>query len=241
MNQKPTTGLSQNQIKLIAAAAMVIDHVGVELFPQLTILRIIGRLAFPVFSYCICEGSRLTHHPWKYFFRLFGMGLLCVIGYYVYTGMFYGNILITFSLSLCVLYAFQHLQTCWSQDKITARFASVGIMLGCMAGIWLICRWVTIDYGFFGVILPLFAELSACIWKRYAGADGKQERARLLGFSVGLLVLSLQMGGIQIYSLLTLPLLFTYNGTRGEKNLKQFFYWFYPVHLLLIGLVSMWI
>ena len=208
MNQKPTTGLSQNQIKLIAAAAMVIDHVGVELFPQLTILRIIGRLAFPVFSYCICEGSRLTHHPWKYFFRLFGMGLLCVIGYYVYTGMFYGNILITFSLSLCVLYAFQHLQTCWSQDKITARFAGVGIMLGCMAGIWLICRWITIDYGFFGVILPLFAELSACIWQRYAGADGKQEPARVLGFSVGLLVLSLQMGGIQIYSLLTLPLLF---------------------------------
>lgn len=241
MNQKTITGLSQNQIKLIAAAAMVIDHVGVELFPQLTILRIIGRLAFPVFSYCICEGSRRTHHPWKYFFRLLGMGLLCVIGYYVYTGLFYGNILITFSLSLCVLYAFQHLQTCWSQDKITARLAGVSIMLGCMVGIWLICSWLTIDYGYFGVILPLFAELSVCIWKKYAGADGKQELARLFGFSVGLLVLSLQMGGIQIYSLLTLPLLFAYNGARGETNLKQFFYWFYPVHLLLIGLVSMWI
>lgn len=241
MPNKPTTGLSQNEIKLFAAAAMVLDHAGMELFPEWTILRIIGRLAFPVFSYCICEGSRRTHHPWQYFLRLFGMGLLCVAGYYVYTGTFYGNILITFSLSLCALYAFQFWQTCWMQNKIAVRLGGAVVMLGCIVGIWLLCDWITIDYGFCGVMLPLFAELVACIWAKYAGTDSKRDLARLLGFSVGLLVLSLQMGGIQIFSLLTIPFLFAYNGTRGEKNLKQFFYWFYPVHLLLIGLVSMWI
>ncbi len=80
MQRKQFIGLSQNQIKLIAAAAMVLDHVGMELFPQWTILRIIGRFAFPVFSYCIWEGSRRTHHPWQYLLRMFGMGLLCVAG-----------------------------------------------------------------------------------------------------------------------------------------------------------------
>lgn len=85
MQRESAIGLSQNQIKLLAAAAMVLDRVGMELFPQWTILRIIGRLAFPVFSYCIWEGSRRTHHPWQYLLRLFGMGLLCVAGYYVYT------------------------------------------------------------------------------------------------------------------------------------------------------------
>ena len=241
MQNKPTMGLSQNEIKLFAAAAMVLDHAGMELFPEWIILRIIGRLAFPVFSYCICEGSRRTHHPWQYFLRLFGMGLLCVACYYVYTGTFYGNILITFSLSLCALYAFQFLQTCWMQNKIAVRLGGAVVMLSCIVGIWLLCDWITIDYGFCGVMLPLFAELAACIWAKYAGTAGKRDLARLLGFSVGLLVLSLQMGGIQIFSLLTIPFLFAYNGTRGEKNLKQFFYWFYPVHLLLIGLVSMWI
>ncbi|WP_346704288.1 TraX family protein [uncultured Agathobaculum sp.] len=241
MQRKQFIGLSQNQIKMIAAAAMVLDHVGMELFPQWTILRIIGRLAFPVFSYCIWEGSRRTHHPWQYLFRMLGMGLLCVAGYYVYTQTFYGNILITFSLSLCVLYAFQYGRTCWAQGKRTAQLTGAGVMLGCVGGIWLICHWVTIDYGFLGVMLPLLAELAARVWEQCSGMGCKQERAGLIGFSVGLLALSLQMGGIQIFSLLTIPLLLAYNGTRGEKNLKQFFYWFYPVHLLLIGLVSLWI
>lgn len=241
MQRKPSIGLSQNQIKLIAAAAMVLDHVGMELFPQWTILRIIGRLAFSVFSYCIWEGSRRTHHPWQYLLRMFGMGLLCVVGYYAYTRTFYGNILITFSLSLCALYAFQYGRTCWTQGKTAARLIGSCVMLGCVGGIWLICHWVTIDYGFLGVLLPLFAELTVCIWERCSGTGCKQERVGLLGFSLGLLALSLQIGGIQIFSLLTIPLLLIYNGTRGEKNLKQFFYWFYPVHLLLIGLVSMWI
>ncbi len=114
-------------------------------------------------------------------------------------------------------------------------------MLGCLGGIWLICHWVTIDYGFLGVMLPLLAELATCVYEQCSDMRCKQERAGLIGFSVGLLALSLQMGGIQIFSLLTIPLLLAYNGTRGEKNLKQFFYWFYPVHLLLIGLVSLWI
>lgn len=241
MNQRAKTGLSQNQIKMIAVVAMVLDHVGIELFPQLTILRIIGRLAFPVFSYCICEGSRRTHHPMRYLARLLCMGLLCMVGYYVYTGIIYGNILITFSLSLCALYAFSYLQTGWAQNKTTVRLAGMGVMLGCIVGIWLLCSWITIDYGFFGVMLPLFAELVASIWDKCSAAEVGRSTVRLIGFSVGLLVLSLQMGGIQIFSLLTIPLLFAYNGSRGERNLKQFFYWFYPVHLMLIGLVSMWI
>lgn len=241
MQKKTAIGFTQNQMKLLAAAAMVLDHVGMELLPQWTILRIIGRLAFPVFSYCIWEGSRHTHHPWQYLLRMFGMGLLCVAGYYVYTRTFYGNILITFSLSLCALYAFQYLRTCWAQGKRTAWLTGAGVMLGCVGGIWVICHRVTIDYGFLGVMLPLFAELTVCIWERCSGVGCKPERAGLLGFSVGLLALSLQIGGIQIFSLLTIPLLLVYDGTRGEKNLKQFFYWFYPVHLLLIGLVSMWI
>lgn len=224
---------------MIAAVAMVLDHVGVELFPQLTILRVIGRLAFPVFSYCICEGSRRTHHPVRYLTQLLGMGLLCMVGYYIYDGTVYGNILITFTLSLCALYAFQYARTRWAQGRPAARLAGAGVLLGCIAGIWLICDWVTVDYGFIGVMLPLFAELPAAVLDRHAAAESGRSTVRLLGFSVGLLVLSLQMGGVQSYSLLAIPLLWVYNGLRGRKNLKQFFYWFYPVHLLLIGLVSM--
>ena len=115
MHNDETGGLSQNQIKLIAAAAMAIDHVGTELLPQYALLRIIGRLAFPVFAYCIAEGSRYTRHPAKYLARLAVMGLACMAVYYFYAGAVYGNVLITFSLSLGVLYAFRFARSRWTQ------------------------------------------------------------------------------------------------------------------------------
>ena len=45
--------LSQNQLKIVAAIAMLIDHIGAQILPQIVMLRIIGRLAFPIFSYFI--------------------------------------------------------------------------------------------------------------------------------------------------------------------------------------------
>lgn len=44
-------GFTQNQLKIVAAVSMLIDHIGAELFPEIIVLRIIGRLAFPVFFF----------------------------------------------------------------------------------------------------------------------------------------------------------------------------------------------
>lgn len=49
--------LSGNQLKIIAMITMLIDHIGVNLFPSVTILRVIGRLSFPIFAYMIAEGA----------------------------------------------------------------------------------------------------------------------------------------------------------------------------------------
>ena len=40
---------------------------------------------------------------------------------------------------------------------------------------------------------------------------------------------------IIVYSLLSIPLVLLYNGKRGSKKLKYFFYAFYPVHILIIA------
>ena len=52
--------LNSNQLKLIAAVSMLLDHVGYFLFPTVTVFRILGRLAFPIFAFCISEGCRYT-------------------------------------------------------------------------------------------------------------------------------------------------------------------------------------
>ena len=51
------TGLTGNQLKLIAMLTMTCDHVGMQIFPQLLWLRVIGRLAMPIYAYMIAEGS----------------------------------------------------------------------------------------------------------------------------------------------------------------------------------------
>jgi hypothetical protein len=57
-------------LKLIAIVTMTIDHVGAALLPQYPILRIIGRLAFPIFAYCLTVGSVYTHSMPKYVLRV---------------------------------------------------------------------------------------------------------------------------------------------------------------------------
>ena len=59
---KKFSGLTGNQLKLIALFAMTCDHVGLQLLPNVLILRILGRLALPIFAYMIAEGCRYTRN-----------------------------------------------------------------------------------------------------------------------------------------------------------------------------------
>lgn len=224
-------GLSQNQLKIVASIAMLIDHIGAELLPQILILRIIGRLSFPIFSYFIYEGFQHTRDKRKYFLRIFTLGFLCAIVYYLYSGEVYGNVLITFSISIMVLYGIG----LWRKSipgKIKGLLCGLVFLNGCIVLLWSISNWLYIDYGVLGVLLPVFAELTG------TGEDKTDRHLSLLGFSIGLLLLSIYMGGIQYFSLFAVPLLAGYNGQRGNSNLKPFFYWFYPAHLAAIGMIA---
>ena len=51
-------GLSASTLKIIACIFMVIDHIGVILLPDVELLRVIGRLSYPIFAYFLAEGCR---------------------------------------------------------------------------------------------------------------------------------------------------------------------------------------
>ena len=63
-------------LKLIAMISMVFDHVGDNFFPGQTWMRIVGRIALPVFAFCIAEGFSHTHDRMKYLVR---MGIFALI------------------------------------------------------------------------------------------------------------------------------------------------------------------
>lgn len=103
-------GLSGNALKLIAAASMLIDHIGVILLPEVALLRIIGRLAFPIYAFMIAEGCAKTRNRLRYFLAVFSLGAACQVVYFLHDGALYMGILITFSLSILLIYALQALK-----------------------------------------------------------------------------------------------------------------------------------
>lgn len=212
--------LSGNALKLLAALFMTIDHVGVLLLPHVIVLRILGRLALPIFAFMIAEGCRYTRNRLRYFGSVFALGVLCQIVYSIAERSLYFSILITFSLSIATIYALQD----WKEQK-TPRSALV--FFGAVAGVYALNRVFAIDYGFWGCMLPVFAAaFQKTAW------DRPWVNLGMLG--LGLLVLAADLGQIQYYALPALPLLACYNGRRGRWKLKYFFYLFYPIHLVLL-------
>ena len=74
-----------------------------------------------------------------------------------------------------------------------------------------------VDYGLPGVLLPLLIY-----------------GAGIRGLLVGLALVALNYGGIQWLAFLAVPLLLAYNGQRGAAKIGKLFYWYYPVHLVVI-------
>lgn len=220
--------LDASMLKLIALVSMTIDHVGLVLLHDAKAFRIIGRISFPIFAYMIALGCHYTHDKKKHFAGILFLGILCQIVYFVSERSLYQGVMIDFSLAILLIYAIE-----WAKkrEKIQAWLLPAG-MLGLILflSVLLPVLWkesgLSFDYGFWGIMLSVWPSLSEDTKKRWG----------LL--AIGLLILCVSEGGLQWYSLLSLPLLALYNGKRGLP-IKIFFYVYYPLHLVLIYLLAM--
>ena len=82
-------GVSGSALKCIAMASMLTDHIGYVLFPQYLILRMIGRLAFPIYCFLLVEGAMHTGNIRKYEIRLLAFALISELPF---DYAFYGGI-----------------------------------------------------------------------------------------------------------------------------------------------------
>lgn len=224
-------GISRDVIKLLALFSMTIDHIGLVWLNDFYIFRIIGRLAFPLFAYMIAESCRYTSNKRRYFLKILLLGLVCQAAYYIAEKSLYQCVLITFSLSILTVYAADKLKN--QRDAV-----SVLLFLAAVCGNVFICCVMPkllpktdfyVDYGFCGVMLPLFA------------AFPKRTENKLLSFFAGILLVSISEGGLQFFSAAALIPLALYNGEQGRYHLKNVFYIYYPLHLAVIYAVSMFI
>ncbi len=236
------SGLDKNTLKIIAAVSMLIDHVGVVLLLDVDLLRIIGRIAFPIYAYMIAEGCVYTKNRLRYFLSVFLLGAACQIVYSIYDGSAYMGILITFSLSILVVYAMQYMKNALLENEGSRmkRCVATVVFVFAIVGVYFLNEVVQIDYGFWGCMAPAFASLfrkprssTSAFWEKI-----DQRMLHVLMLGICLVIISCVSGGIQMYSLFAIPLLMLYSGKRGKSKMKLFFYIFYPAHLIVLECIS---
>jgi len=235
--------LTGNSLKLIAALSMLIDHIGYMFFPKFEILRIIGRLSFPIFSYMLAEGCFYTHSKLKYFLSVFLLGIVCQVVYYICDKSLDLGILITFSLSVITIFSLNKFkEKLFTKGTPLTEKICFGILFCLVTGlVYIANEYFVIDYGFWGSMTAVFASALRFPKGEIPSALKRLDNhtVHILMFGISLIILSIYDSPIQMYSLFALPLLLLYSGSRGRLKLKIFFYIFYPLHFVVLRFIEL--
>lgn len=225
--------LSNFDLKVIALVTMTIDHIGV-IFGTIfyDIMRAVGRISFPIFAFLLTEGFIHTKSFTKYFLRILALAFISelIYDYFFFDTLYYpdaNNIFFTLALGLITLYLFD------KSKKLVAKFCDTRIesklilsmmyvfiivIMGTIAG------YLNFDYGVLGILIISFFYLF-------------KDHYLLLVLSIGLATLLFD-SPVQLFSLISLIFIYLYDKRLGKKC-KWFFYLYYPVHILVLGLISL--
>lgn len=243
--------MTGNLLKLIAVVTMLLDHIGAavvgrvfrralslggmggeteqRLYASYMVLRLIGRIAFPIFCYFVVEGYLHTRDARRYALRLGLFALLSEIPFdLAFNGELlefgYQNIYFTLLLGLIGIWLIDLARRReWVPGNAIANTAVRGGLSVCAAaGAMALAELLSTDYGWGGV---------AAILVLYVFRGNKW-----LQLTTGYLTFMFLIGGLEPAALPAFILLAFYNGKRGAQ-LKYFYYAFYPVHLLVLYLV----
>ncbi len=243
--------MSTLALKLIACVAMLCDHIGYfgVLPPAVSLgMRIVGRIAFPIYCYLLSFGFRKTHNKYLYLARLAAFAVISELpfNYCFYGTVSFGfkNVFFTLSLGLAAVLIYDIMaQGRGLASKLLAIVPTVLFAL--------IADWLETDYAGFGVAL-IFLFYMAGESKLYASVVCVLFGARyVLDGLISAIVDGFAHPYISDWDWIAMfaaasaiPILLC-NGSRGayprsrvgKLLYKYAFYAYYPVHMLLLGLI----
>ena len=224
-------------LKIMACVFMLCDHAGYILFPDVMMLRYIGRLSFPLFAYFIAEGCRYTKNKRKRFLSVFILAVLCEFVFILFSGDYYGNILLTFSVSILLIYLLDSVKKAYFKSKKLFCLLWISFVFSLIAT-FVYCKLLGLDYGFFGVLAPVFVvafdNMGEWSVRLYERVDRKVISLFMLTISLVMIAFYEHITDYQILSLISVLLLAFYNGKRGAHSFKYGFYLFYPLHFVAL-------
>lgn len=236
-------GINSFVLHLLAMALMLCDHLWASLVP-IDILTWLGRIAFPLFAFMIVQGYSHTKSLKKYLLRLLLCALITEIPFNLFCSgqWFYPihqNVLWTFLLSLLCIHAIEKVRgrgKWWLTILVAIAVGTGGYLLGFVA---------MTDYYGYGVLTVIGLYLfrgrrwycllgqTAVLWWINCGMMG--------GLTVPVTVagqtVEIPQQGMAMLAMIPIML---YNGKQGPHNrwIQYAFYLFYPVHLLLLAILS---
>ncbi|MBQ7885825.1 MAG: hypothetical protein IJ313_02915 [Clostridia bacterium] len=222
--------MSSFALRLIALLTMMVDHVGLALFPDVGLFRCVGRLSFPIYCFLIVQGYLHTRSIASYGRRLM---LLAILSEIPFDMLIFGriaspveqNVLFSLLLGLMALYSHDALNT----KPLHASAAILALCLCAMAA--------NVSYGWLSIAL--------CLGVRCAGESraklGIYTAGALLLYSLTLLLSRVTASWVlvSLCALFGIVPLLLYNGKRGARHpmLTFLFYAAYPLHIILLLIV----
>ncbi len=239
--KRPFFQLTAAQLRFIALAAMLLDHLWATVIPGNQWLNYIGRLAFPIFAFQIAEGFLHTSHFRRYVWRLLLFACLSEIPFnLMYASSiiypFHQNVMFTLLLGLLAIGAIHRARRQKTKQAYIAGAA--GLLLACAAA-----GFGMTDYGAKGVLtvvmfyclrgfpLARAVQIIAMVLLNMVFFQGLYVPVEFLGHTF-----EVQTQGIAV---LALPLIWLYRGEKGGggKALQYGSYAFYPAHMLVLDLI----
>jgi hypothetical protein len=232
---------------MIACITMLIDHLTYFFVPedsgflfQITIGgrpkdflwvlgRAIGRIAFPIFAFLIVEGFYHTKNIKKYVLRLSIFAVIAELPYYwafwfpadITNENVRRNIMFTLLLGLLVVILLDNIYKAYyfTNPFFMNIFMTVVIVAGGLSLIFM--RGSYQEWGY-GVILMVGFYLA--------------HRSKKWNLILFILIVGFLRPDLEFMAILAAPILYFYNGEKG-RNVKYFFYIFYPAHLVILCLI----
>ena len=227
MTKRP---LSQEGLKFLACAIMLLDHIGATLIPWGT-LRIIGRLAFPIFCFLLAEGAHYTRNPRNYLLRL---GIGAVLSELPFDLALFGSwswqhqsVMVTLLLGAMALLAMKRMTQPLLKILVLLLFAFLADFMNTDyggAGVLMIALFGLTRERKYGWLVQLLGMYLICRWIIPGGVV----------WFIGRYVF------IEIFAILALIPIWLYSGKKSTSSraVQWAFYLFYPVHLWILYLIS---
>lgn len=241
--------LTSNMLRGLACLFMLSDHMWATLVPGNMWMTYLGRLAFPIFAFQITEGYRHTSDFRKYAQRLLIFGLISEIPFnLMYAGSaifpFHQNVMFTLLLGLLSIRSIDTVcEIIKAHGPAKSLIKPVLIVACCLLG----AAVGFVDYGFWGVMIMItfhlfrgfrgarILQLAAMIYINCEAFQGMFIPVEVFGQTIEF--------ATQGFAVLALIPIWLYSGRKGKssKALQYGFYAFYPVHMLILALLRMYL